>query len=105
MSFRDVSPAQLAVVQAMMQSLREQLLAHAREGAANAGFTGDRQAQTLAVMMTLMGAAQLAALEDRRLYAVFRALAQDMANSTADAPIARRLDDLGPEIFSGMGSA
>jgi hypothetical protein len=36
---------------------------------------------------------------------VFRALAQDMANSTADAPIARWLDDLGPEIFSGMGSA
>ena len=95
MSRVEATPAQLAVTQAQMQGLRESLLTHAVQGATAAGFQ-DHETRVLATMMTLIGAAQMYALTHRSLYAVFKALCQDMANSQADAAVTARFD-LGPE--------
>ena len=99
MSRVEATPGQLAVTQAQMQGLRESLLTHAIKGATAAGFA-DHETRVLATMMTLIGAAQMYALTHRSLYAVFKALCLDMANSQADATVTARFD-LGPEYRGG----
>lgn len=93
----NATPGELKIVQAHMQGLREALLKHACEGATAGGFA-DKETHCLAVMMTLLGAAQMYALTQRNLYHVFKSLCADMANSSAESAVMRGLDDMGPEF-------
>lgn len=75
------SVEELAFVQRTIGDLRLELRNQAIAGVINAGFA-DTKAGALAAVMTLMGAAQLVALE-LGVYSLFKSLAQDMALSEA----------------------
>jgi hypothetical protein len=94
------TPAELKVVQDNMNSLRTELMRHAMNGCALAGFA-DKEAHYLAALMSLIGAAQRVALTHRGLYGVFTALCADMANSTAHGTVTRGVAEMGPEIHGG----
>lgn len=97
---RNLTPAQLKLIQDGISLLRERLAKDAQAGAEAAGFA-DTGTRNLAALMACIGAAQLMALTDTRLYAIFRMLCLSMASvSSADA-VAAKIDEMGPEMFGG----
>lgn len=99
--FQKFSAMQLKLVADGIQQLREHLAVEAQQGAASAGFGGDAGARNLASLMSLLGAAQLIAATDKKLYSVFRLLCLTMAQESGHAVAMRKLEEMGPEMFGG----
>jgi hypothetical protein len=98
MSMHKLTAQQLALIQSSMQQLRVTLATSAQHGSADAGFA-DAGARNLAAMMACIGAAQLMAATDKRLYSVFRMLCLEMAQGSPESVMMRKLTEMGPEMF------
>lgn len=101
MDMKKLAPAQLKLVMDGMQQLRERLAIEAQHGVAAAGFGGEVGARNLASMMACIGAAQLLAATDKKLYSIFRLLCVEMAQGTPESVMMRKLEEMGPEMFGG----
>jgi len=96
MSRVEATVEELASVQRRLTDIRTEIMRHAMSSVSQAGFVKTDE-QAMAALMVLFGAAQRLALQSRQHFAIFKALAADMAASEADAVIQRSVMELGPE--------
>lgn len=100
MSRVDATPAELAHAQACLNNARNELLNQANHLVMNAGFV-NKDEKLLGVIAVLIGAAQLAALSQPGLYALFKAACADMARSNREEVVTRSFTEMGPEVWGG----
>lgn len=98
MSLVTATHAEIASVQKRLEGLRTELMRHADHGVRSAGFQKTDEA-AMACMMVLFGACQRYALQSRQHFEIFKALAKDMSESSAEAIIQRASMEMGPEVM------